>query len=82
MQHSATKLTKRPQRPREKRSRGIGLPKKRRQISAAMQIVYEAVVAIMVSETMALKPTTGPKLMSERAQVKAIETQTARRGTS
>jgi len=47
-----------------------------------MHIVYENVIAMIVSETIALKPTTGPKLMNEMMQVKAIDTQTARRGTS
>lgn len=37
---------------------------------------------MMVRETMALNPTTGPKLMSEMTQVKQMTTQTARRGTS
>ena len=37
---------------------------------------------MIVSETIALKPTTGPKLMRDMTQVKAIDTQTARRGTS
>ena len=68
--------------PSVKRSRGIGLPKQRRQISVAMQMVYEEVMAITTSETMALKPTIGPKLMSDMQQVKAMDTQTARRGTS
>ena len=78
----ATRLMGRPQRPREKRSLGMGLPNSRRQIKAAMQMVYEDVMAMIVSDTMALKPTTGPKLMREMTQVKAMETHTARRGTS
>ena len=82
VQASATKFTKRPHCPSENRSFGIGLPKKRRQISAAMQIVYENVMAMIVSDTIALKPTTGPKLMNDNAQVNTIDTQTALRGTS
>ena len=78
----ATTLTNRPQRPSEKRSFGIDLPKQRRQINAAMQIVYEAVIAMIVSETMALNPTTGPKLIKAMMEVNAIDTQTALRGTS
>ena len=80
---NATRLARRPQgRPSEKRSFGIGLPKQRRQINVAIQMVYEEVIAMIVSETMALKPTTGPKLMRDMVQVKAIDTETARRGTS
>jgi hypothetical protein len=40
------------------------------------------VIAIIVSETIALKPTTGPKLISDKMQVNIMDTQTARRGTS
>ena len=80
---SATRLISIPQgRPSEKRSFGSGLPKQRRQINAAMQKLYENVIAIIVSETIALKPTTGPKLIRDMMQVNIIDTQTARRGTS
>ena len=80
---SAIILISSPQgRPRLKRSFGSGLPKQRRQINAAMQKLYENVIAIIVSETIALKPTTGPKLIRARMQVNIIDTQTARRGTS
>jgi hypothetical protein len=47
-----------------------------------MQIVYDAVIAMIVRETIALKPMTGPKLMSDRALVKAMDAHTARCGTS
>ena len=80
---NAARLISIPQgRPSEKRSFGIGLPNKRRQISAAIQMVYDAVIAMMTSDTIALKPTIGPKLMRAKQQVKAMDTQTARRGTS
>lgn len=82
VQPKAMMLMMRPQRPSVKRSRGIGFPKNRLQISAARQMLYEKVMAMIVRETMALKPTTGPKLMSEMTQVKPMTTQTARRGTS
>ena len=65
----ATILISMPQgRPSEKRSLGIGLPKQRRQITAAMEMLYAEVIAIIVSETIALKPTTGPKLTRDTRQ--------------
>ncbi len=80
---NATRLISMPQGfPSEKRSFGSGLPKQRRQINAARQKLYENVIAIIVNETIAKKPATGPKLMRAMMQVNAIETQTARRGTS
>lgn len=41
-------------------------------------MVYEKVRAQVTSERMALKPTTGPKLMQATHEAKAIVVQTAR----
>lgn len=68
--------------PRLKRSRGSPLPKYRRQMVHAVVRLYEKVRAQMARETIALKPTTGPKLMQVMAEERAMVAQTARRGVS
>jgi len=46
-----------------------------------MHIVYEDVMATVVSETIALKPTTESELMRAVMQVQAMDGHTARRDT-
>ena len=71
-----------PHRPRLKRSRGSGGPAMRRQMTQKMVIEYENVRATLTSETMALKPATGPKLTQERMNAIVTVVQTERRGVS
>lgn len=47
-----------------------------------MVMVYEKVRALLTSEMIALKPTTGPKLMHATQPASATVVQTARRGVS
>lgn len=81
-QHNAMILITPPHLPRLNRSRGIGLPKYRRQMTQAMVMVYEDVKDTMTKDIIALKPTTGPKLTHARTHVNPIVVQTALRGTS
>ncbi len=71
-----------PYRPREKRSRGMGSPVKRRQMVQKIVIEYENVKATVTSDTIALKPATGPKLTQDQMKEIVTVVQTERRGVS
>lgn len=81
-QQNPMMLTNTPALPRLNRSLGIGGPKNRLQMVQPIHRVYEKLREQPMMEMMALKPTTGPKLMQAIAQANAMVTQTARLGVS
>ena len=75
-------LTRPPDQPKLKRSPGSGLPKNRRHAVHAIVRLYDEVNETTTRETIALKPTVGPKFMQTMQEDRATLAQTARRGVS